>query len=150
MTVKPGDRLWQMPFAAALACLVAFFYGLYALRLQAPQPVRTLPPASFDYVVFDAVVIGIFVGMSLAQALLLEKAYWVPGQCGGWFRPAWRAQAPGLDAGGGSLAAVAGVHRRPSLTRLGFLLVLNVFLGVTACCSTQKGICHASVRHDYR
>jgi hypothetical protein len=46
MTVQPGDRLWQMPFANALACLVAFFYGLYALRLQAPQPARTLPSAS--------------------------------------------------------------------------------------------------------
>jgi uncharacterized membrane protein YccC len=66
-----------------LACLVAFFYSLYALRLQAPQPARPLPPASFGYVVFDAVVIGIFVGISLAlaQALQLEKAYWVPISC---------------------------------------------------------------------
>ncbi|TCD22124.1 FUSC family protein [Pseudomonas sp. IC_126] len=66
-----------------LAALIAFFYSLYVLRLQAPKPVEPLPPASFDYVVFDSVLIGVFVGISLAlaQALQLEKAYWVPVSC---------------------------------------------------------------------
>jgi uncharacterized membrane protein YccC len=65
------------------ACLIAFFYGIYIVRLQAPQPVAPLPPATFDYVVFDSVVIGVFVGISLAvaQALQLERAYWVPVSC---------------------------------------------------------------------
>lgn len=83
-------KLLQVPLMVGLvtlgtllACLIAFFYSLYALRLQAPQPARPLPPARFDYVVFDAVVIGSFVGISLAlaQALQLEKAYWVPISC---------------------------------------------------------------------
>ena len=66
-----------------LACLIAFFYGIYIVRLQAPQAVTPLPPATFDYVVFDSVVIGVFVGISLAvaQALQLDRAYWVPVSC---------------------------------------------------------------------
>lgn len=66
-----------------LAALIAFFYSLHVLRLQAPKPVEPLPPADFDYVVFDSVLIGVFVGISLAlaQLLQLEKAYWVPVSC---------------------------------------------------------------------
>jgi uncharacterized membrane protein YccC len=66
-----------------LACVIAFFYSLYVLRLQAPQPVPPLPPATFDFVVFDSVVIGLFVGISLAlaQALQLQRPYWVPVSC---------------------------------------------------------------------
>lgn len=66
-----------------LACLIAFFYSVFTLRLQPPKPVAPLPPASFDYVVFDSVVIGVFVGISLAlaQVLRLENAYWVPVSC---------------------------------------------------------------------
>lgn len=66
-----------------LACLVAFGYSLAVLRRRAPRPVSPLPPARFDFVVFDSVVIGGFVGVSLAlaQALQVEKAYWVPVSC---------------------------------------------------------------------
>ena len=66
-----------------LACLIAFFYSAYILRLQAPQPVTPLPPATFDFVVFDSFVIGACVGISLglAQVLHLERAYWVPVSC---------------------------------------------------------------------
>lgn len=66
-----------------LACLIGFFYSLYLLRLHAPKPVAPLPAPSFDFVVFDSVVIGVFVGISLAlaQALQLQKAYWVPVSC---------------------------------------------------------------------
>lgn len=82
-----------------LAALIAFFYSLYVLRLQAPKPVEPLPPASFDYVVSDSVLIGIFVGISLAlaQLLQLEKAYWVPVSClaviqGASLRAVWNKQ----------------------------------------------------------
>ncbi|SEQ29756.1 Fusaric acid resistance protein-like [Azotobacter beijerinckii] len=66
-----------------LACLIAFFYSLYSLRLQAPNPAPPLPRPSFDFVVFDSVWIGLFVGLSLAiaQLLHLENAYWVPVSC---------------------------------------------------------------------
>jgi hypothetical protein len=65
------------------ACLIAFFYSLIILRKQAAQPVSALLPATFDFVVFDSVVAGVFVGLSLllAQTLQLERAYWVPVSC---------------------------------------------------------------------
>lgn len=42
-----------------------------------------MPVASFDWVIFDSVLIGLFVGIALAiaQLLQLEKAYWVPVSC---------------------------------------------------------------------
>jgi uncharacterized membrane protein YccC len=66
-----------------LACLIGFLYSLYILRTHAPQAVAPLPAPTFDFVVFDSVVIGVFVGISLAlaQMLQLEKAYWVPVSC---------------------------------------------------------------------
>lgn len=84
---------------ALLACLIGFFYSLCVLRRQAPQAVAPLPKPSFDFVVFDSVVIGVFVGISLAlaQALQLEKAYWVPVSClaviqGASLRAVWNRQ----------------------------------------------------------
>jgi hypothetical protein len=66
-----------------LACLIAFFYSIYILRVQAPPPNAVPPAPTFDFVVFDSVVIGIFVGISLvlAQAMQLERPYWVPVSC---------------------------------------------------------------------
>ena len=82
------------------ACLIAFFYGVYILRLQPPKPMAPLPPISFDFVIFDSVVIGAFVGLSLAlaQALQLERPYWVPISCiaviqGASLRAVWNKQA---------------------------------------------------------
>ena len=66
-----------------LASLIAFFYSLHVLRKSPPRPVMPLPAPTFDVVIFDSVVIGVFVGISLAlaQLLQLERAYWVPVAC---------------------------------------------------------------------
>ncbi|MGE5471518.1 MAG: FUSC family protein [Bacteroidota bacterium] len=86
---SPGDIL-QVPLKVGLiamgcllACLIAFFYSLYILRRRDPRPVEPLPTPTFDFVVFDSVVIGLSVGLSLAlaQLLQLENAYWVPVSC---------------------------------------------------------------------
>lgn len=65
------------------ACLIAFFYSLIMLRTRAPRRVEPLPRPTFDFVVFDAVLIGLAVGASLAlaQLLQLEKPYWAPVSC---------------------------------------------------------------------
>jgi hypothetical protein len=82
-----------------LACLIAFFYSLYALRLRAPMAPGPLPAPTFDYVVLDAVVAGAFLGLSLAlaQALQLDRPYWVPVSClaviqGASLRAVWNRQ----------------------------------------------------------
>jgi hypothetical protein len=85
---------------ALLACLIGFFYSMYMLRLRVPQPVAPLPKPSFDYMVFDAVIIGACVGISLAlaQLLQLQRPYWVPVSCltviqGASLRAVWTRQA---------------------------------------------------------
>jgi hypothetical protein len=84
------DVMEQLPLmvgllamGALLACLIGFVYSLYMLRRHEPRPVEPPPTPTFDFVVFDSVVIGVFVGISLAiaQALNLERAYWVPISC---------------------------------------------------------------------
>ena len=82
-----------------LACLIAFFYSVYSVRRQETQPVPPLPEPTFDFVVFDSVVIGLFVGVSLAlaQLLQLDRPYWVPVSClaviqGTSLRAVWQKQ----------------------------------------------------------
>ena len=82
-----------------LACLIAFGYSLWILRLREPAPIAPLPAPTFDFVVFDSVVIGVFVGGSVlvAQALGLQRAYWVPVSClaviaGATLRAVWNKQ----------------------------------------------------------
>jgi uncharacterized membrane protein YccC len=100
------DTIEQLPMmvgliamGALLACLIGFFYSLYMLRRHDPRPVAPLPVPTFDFVVVDSVVIGVFVGISLviAQALNLERAYWVPISCvavlqGASLRAVWDRQ----------------------------------------------------------
>lgn len=76
-------KVGLLTMGCLLSCLIAFFYSAHILRQQPPQPVTPLPVATFDFVVFDAIIIGVFVGISLAlaQALQLQSAYWVPVSC---------------------------------------------------------------------
>lgn len=81
-----------------LAVGIAFAYSLWMLRRFAPAP----PPAqvtSFDLVVVEPVLVGAFVGLSLALAQLLQlpRPYWVPVSClaviqGASLRAAWVRQ----------------------------------------------------------
>ena len=84
---------------ALSACLIALAYSVYTLRLRAPVPVPPLPAATFDFVVFDSVVIGAFVGLALAlaQVLGLDRPYWAPVSClaviqGASLRAVWNRQ----------------------------------------------------------
>jgi uncharacterized membrane protein YccC len=76
-------KVGLLTMGTLLACLIAFFYSLYILRLQAPDTHTTEPERSFGIVVLDSIVIGAFVCLSLAiaQALQLERPYWVPISC---------------------------------------------------------------------
>lgn len=100
--VQPMDvplMVGLMGMGSMVACLTAFFYSLFALRLQAPTPVAPLATPNFDFIVVDSIVIGGFVGISLAlaQSLQLEKPYWVPISClaviqGSSLRAVWNKQ----------------------------------------------------------
>lgn len=92
-------RVGLLTMGALLASAIAFCYSLYILRLQVPDAVAPLAPPTFDFVVFDAVMIGAFVGLSLAiaQALQLDRPYWVPVSClaviqGASLRAVWNRQ----------------------------------------------------------
>lgn len=65
------------------ACLIAFFYSLTTLRKYPPIPAGRKNAATADFLVMEPIVIGIFTGLSLliAQLLNLEKPYWVPISC---------------------------------------------------------------------
>ncbi|ABD07661.1 conserved hypothetical protein [Rhodopseudomonas palustris HaA2] len=85
----PSD-LMQVPLkvglfamGSLLATLIALVYTLYVSRIRDPLPIEPLAQADFDVVVLDSVLIGCAVGVSLAlaQALQLERPYWVPVSC---------------------------------------------------------------------
>lgn len=76
-------RVGMLAMGCLVACLVAFAYSLHMTRVSPPPPAPELPPPDFDFVVYDSVIIGVFVGISLlaAQLLGLQRAYWVPVSC---------------------------------------------------------------------
>lgn len=76
-------RVGLFTLGCLLACVIGFLYSVWMLRRHAPKPAPAPRPPSFDYIVLDAVVIGLAVGASLAvaQALGLPKPYWVPVSC---------------------------------------------------------------------
>lgn len=84
---------------SVLACLAAFIFSLSALRSRELDAMIRPPGPAFDYVVVDSVAIGAFVGMALAlaQALELDKPYWVAISClaviqESSFRAVWNRQ----------------------------------------------------------
>ena len=87
-----------MSLGCVLAGVIAFLYSLYLLRRQLPGA----PPApvqDFGVVIAEPVLIGAFVGLSLAlaQALQLQRPYWVPVSClaviqGASLRAVWTRQ----------------------------------------------------------
>lgn len=124
-----------------LACLIAFFYSLIALRLRDATPVEPLPVPTFDFVVFDSIVIGAFVGISLAlaQALQLEKPYWVPISClaviqGSSLRAVWNRQLHRIVGTSVGLVLAFGLLQFPldkwstslAIMALAFLIELTV------------------------
>lgn len=92
-------QIGAVALGTVLAVAIAFLYSLrVVMRHGVPAPSRR-PPAGFDFVVVDSVVIAAFVGLSLlaAQALQLERPYWVPVSClaiiqGASLRAAWTRQ----------------------------------------------------------
>jgi uncharacterized membrane protein YccC len=109
-----------MAMGTLLATLIAFLYSVHTLRLRAPQPVQPLPEPTFDFVVFDSVVIGVSVGVSLAlaQVLQMEKAYWVPVSClaviqGASLRAVWTRQIHRLVGTAGGLVLALGLLSLP-------------------------------------
>lgn len=65
------------------ACALAIAYSAYILRHRPPLPFTPPSDADLRAGVSDAIVTGLFVGVSLAVAAALEfdKAYWVPVSC---------------------------------------------------------------------
>jgi uncharacterized membrane protein YccC len=113
-------KVGLITLGSLLACMVAFVYSLVMLRTRPAQPIEPLPPATFDYVVFDSVVIGAFVGITLllAQIFQLEKAYWAPISCliimqGMSVRVMWERQLHRLLGTGVGLLAAWGLLSLP-------------------------------------
>lgn len=65
------------------ACAVALAYSMYILRHRAAVPRVSPTREELHAVLIDAVIIALFVGLSLALAGLLDlrKPYWVPVSC---------------------------------------------------------------------
>lgn len=119
-----------------LACLIGFVYSLHALRAAPPKPVAPLPPPTFDFVVFDSVLIGLFVGLSLAlaQVLQLENAYWVPVSClaviqGMSLRAVWNKQVHRVLGTGVGLLLSWGLFLLPlDPWRIGLIVIVLAFI----------------------
>ena len=88
-----------LALGSLLACTIGFTYSVLTLRTLPPKPIPVITVANFDFVVVESIVIGVFVGISLAVAQLLQlsKAYWVPVSClaviqGASLRAVWTKQ----------------------------------------------------------
>ncbi len=129
-------RVGLLTMGCLLACLIAFFYSLNALRNQPPEVIRPLAPFSFDFVILDSIVIGACVGLSLALAQLLQfdRPYWAPVSClaviqGVTLRAVWSRQLQRiLGTVLGLLLAGALLHLPLDAWRVAFLVMLLTFV----------------------
>ncbi len=135
----PADVALQVGLLGAgclQAGLIAFLYSLHALRGKAAQPVRPLPPVSFDFVIFDSVVVGACVGISLAlaQLLQLDRPYWVPVSClavilGASLRAVWTRQLHRIAGTGIGLLLAGGLLALPlDPWRMALLMMALAFI----------------------
>lgn len=92
-------RVGMVALGCLVACLIAFVYSLHMTRVAPPPLAAELPKPTFDFVVYDSIIIGLFVGISLlvAELLQLQRPYWVPVSClaiiqGASLRAAWSRQ----------------------------------------------------------
>lgn len=115
---------------ALLGCALAVAYSLHALRVRPARPPAPLPPPDFDWVVTDAVLIGLFVGLSLglAMALQLQRPYWVVVSClaviqGASLRAVWNKQLQRILGTGAGLLVAWALLQLP-LTPWGIVLTM--------------------------
>lgn len=131
-------KVGLMTLGAILACMIAFAYSLIMLRIRPAKPIEPLPPATFDFVIFDSIIIGIAIGISLFLAYLfqIERAYWVPISClviiqGMSLRAAWVRQVHRLLGTGIGLLVAWGLlsipfnHWSLSLTIMALSLIIE-------------------------
>ncbi|GAB3777264.1 FUSC family protein [Ramlibacter monticola] len=92
-------QVGALTLGCVLAVAIAFVYSLHIVSRRGVPAPSPAPDPEFGFVVLDSVVIGGFVGLSLlvAQALQLERPYWVPVSClaiiqGASLRAAWVRQ----------------------------------------------------------
>jgi hypothetical protein len=92
-------QVGALTLGTVLAVAIAFLYSLHIVSRRGVPAPSPRPDPEFDFVIVDSVVIGVFVGLSLlaAQALRLDRPYWVPVSClaiiqGASLRAAWTRQ----------------------------------------------------------
>ncbi len=118
----PGDildvpqKVGLLTLGCLLASLIALVYSLFSLSHQPPKPIPERHRPTFDYVVFDSVIIGAFIGLALALARLLQLAqpYWVPISClaviqGMSLRAVWTKQVHRIVGTAGGLLLAWGL-----------------------------------------
>jgi hypothetical protein len=80
---NPIANLGYFALGCIWACTVAVAYSGYILRHRAPDAPKSPSRSDLHAAVVDALIMGLFVGVSLAvaAALPLDNEYWVPVSC---------------------------------------------------------------------
>lgn len=124
-------KVGALALGTIAAGLIALVYSVLILRTRDPKPVVPSPPPTFDYVIFDAIVIGVSVGSSLllAQLFSLGKAYWVAVSClaviqGATMRTVWDRQVHRILGTTVGLAFTWGIFALPLDPWLVALLIM--------------------------